>query len=115
VCGPGAQPHAVLLRAAEPLAGLDVMWARRAKARRERDLCSGPAKLAQAFGLDRAHDGLDLARNHLGIFDDGTPPPRRPLVSRRIGIPAGRGDESPWRYSVPGNPHVSAPPRSPSD
>jgi DNA-3-methyladenine glycosylase len=111
VCGPGAQPHAVLLRAAEPLEGLDLMWPRRAKARRERDLCSGPAKLTQALGLARAHDGLDLTRGPVGIFDDGTEPPRRPLVSRRIGMAPGRGDRSRWRWSVRANPHVSVPPR----
>jgi DNA-3-methyladenine glycosylase len=111
VCGPGEQPHAVLLRAGEPLDGLDVMRARRTKARRDTDLCSGPAKLTQALGLARPHDGLDLTRGAVRVLDDGTPPPRRPLVSRRIGIAVGRGDESPWRFSVPGNAHVSRPPR----
>ena len=55
-----ATPHAVLLRAAAPLAGLDVMRERRAKARRDRDLARGPGSLGQAFGFDRSFDGVDL-------------------------------------------------------
>ncbi|HEX5614199.1 MAG TPA: DNA-3-methyladenine glycosylase [Acidimicrobiia bacterium] len=111
VCGPGRQPHAVLLRGAEPLDGLATMYERRVKARRDRDLCSGPGKLAQAFGFDKRHDGVDVTRGSIRVIDDGTAPPSRPLVSRRIGIAPGRGDESLWRFSVPGSPFVSVPPR----
>jgi DNA-3-methyladenine glycosylase len=111
VCGPGTQPHAVLLRAAEPLDGLDVMRVRRAKARRDRELCSGPARLAQAFGLDRKHDGDDLVRGELRIVDDGVPPPARPGVSTRVGLAAGKGDIFPWRFYVPGDANVSGRPR----
>ncbi|HET9728100.1 MAG TPA: DNA-3-methyladenine glycosylase, partial [Acidimicrobiia bacterium] len=67
VCGPGTQAHAVLLRAAEPLDGLQLMRARRHKARRDRDLCNGPGKLGQAFGVDRALDGTSLLRGPLRI------------------------------------------------
>jgi DNA-3-methyladenine glycosylase len=100
---------AVLLRAAAPVEGVDVMWSRRAKARRERDLCSGPAKLCQAFGVTGAFDGTDLtvARGALRIVDDGVAPPGSPVVGRRIGISPGRGDELEWRYHVPGDPNVS--------
>lgn len=107
VCGPGEQAHAVLLRAAEPLRGLDVMRARRPKARRDRDLCSGPGKLGQAFGVDRTLDGTSLVRGPLRIVDDGVAPPSGAVVSRRIGLAAGKGDEFPWRFSVPGDPNVS--------
>ena len=107
VCGPGAIPHAVLLRAAAPITGLDVMRARRLAARRDRDLCSGPARLAQAFGIDRAFDGVDLVRGPLRILDDGVPPPRRPGVSTRIGLAAGKGETLPWRYTVSGDPNLS--------
>jgi DNA-3-methyladenine glycosylase len=111
VCGPGGQSHAVLLRAGAPLDGLDLMRVRRPKAKRDRDLCAGPARLAQAFGLDRAHDGLDLTRGPLRIVDDGTPPPDAPGVSTRIGLAAGKGDAFPWRFYVAGDPNVSARPR----
>lgn len=108
VCGEVGEGTAVLLRAAAPLAGLELMWtARGPAARREADLCSGPAKLCRAFGLDRSFDGADLVTGDRGvrIVDDGTPPPRRPGNSTRIGLTAGR--EHPWRWFVPGDPHVS--------
>lgn len=109
VCGPAEHPHAVLLRAAAPLTGLDVMRARRIAARRDRDLCSGPARLAQAFGIDRALDGADIVKGELRIVDDGTAPPDRPGVSTRIGLGAGRGDDLAWRYAVVGEPNLSRP------
>ena len=102
---------AVLLRAAAPVAGLDVMRARRVKARADRDLCSGPARLCQAFGLTGAHDGVDLTRGPLRIVDDGVRPPDVPVVTTRIGLRAGEGDESPWRFLVPGDPNISRGPR----
>jgi DNA-3-methyladenine glycosylase len=111
VCGPGKQPHAVLLRAAVPVEGLDLMRARREKARRDRDLLSGPARLAQAFGLDRADNGRDLVKGPVRIVDDGVPPPARPGVSTRVGLAPGKGDTFPWRYYVAGDPNVSARPR----
>ncbi len=107
VCGPGTIPHAVLLRAGSPLLGLEIMRSRRLAARRDRDLCSGPARLAQAFGIDRAFDGADLVSGTLRIVDDGTPPPRRPGVTKRIGLSAGRGEDLPWRYTVPNDPNLS--------
>ena len=107
VCGPGETPHAVLLRAAAPLAGLDVMRARRPKARRESDLCRGPGSLGQAFGFDKSFDGVDLVRGAVRIVDDGTPPPAEIGVSVRVGLGEGKGDELPLRFFVPGDAHVS--------
>lgn len=111
VCGPGEIPHAVLLRAAAPVEGLELMRTRRAKARRDSELCAGPARLATAFGLDRSWDGADLVRGSLRIVDDGMPAPKDPGVSERIGLSSGRGEEHRWRFYVPGDPHVSTRPR----
>jgi len=111
VCGPGEQPHAVLLRAAAPLAGLERMRERRGASRTDRELCSGPGKLGQAFGIDRAFDGADLVRGKLRIVDDGVAPPARPGVSRRIGLGVDKGEELLLRFYVPGNEHVSRGPR----
>ena len=114
VCGEVDEGVAVLLRAAEPLRGLDVMRRRRGRvATRDRDLCSGPAKLCQAFGLDRAFDGADLVTGDRGvtIIDDGVRPPRRPGNSVRIGLRAGA--EHPWRWYVEGSEHVSRAPARP--
>lgn len=111
VCGPGATPHAVLLRAATPLVGLEIMRRRRPKARRDADLCAGPARLATAFGLSGDYDGADLVSGPVRIVDDGVAPPKRPGISERIGLSPGRGEEHRWRYYIPGDPHVSGRPR----
>ena len=111
VCGPAEQAHAVLLRAAAPVAGLELMRARRVKAARDRDLAAGPGRLGQAFGADRSLDGTSLLRGPLRIVDDGTPPPSRPGVSTRIGLAVGKGEDLPYRFYVPGDPNISRPPR----
>jgi DNA-3-methyladenine glycosylase len=111
VSGPGAQPHAVLLRAAAPLAGVDTMRERRVAARRDRDLCSGPGRLGQAFGVNRSHDGLDLVRGEIRIVDDGVAPPAKPGVSTRVGLAPGKGEERRYRFYVAGDENVSAKPR----
>ena len=107
VCGEPGEASAVLLRALAPLRGIPVMHERRLAARRQTDLCSGPAKLCQALGLDRAFDGADLVRRDWGvaIVDDGVPPPADPGCSRRIGLSAGVEHE--WRWFVAGDPNVS--------
>ena len=109
VCDDEGQGSAVLLRAAEPLAGLEEMRVRRTAARRNRDLCRGPARLCQAFALDGTFDGADLATADRGvtIVDDGTPPPDQPVVGTRIGLSSGA--DLPWRWCVPGDPHLSKP------
>lgn len=107
VCGEEGEGTAVLLRAAEPLAGVDAMRLARPAARRDRDIASGPGKLSQAFRLNRAFDGADLVTGDLGItiVSDGTPPPAEPTVGPRIGI--SKAMELPWRWHVPGHVHVS--------
>ena len=87
------------------------MRARRPKATRDRDLTAGPGRLGQAFAINRSHDGTSLVRGPLRIVDDGTPPPAAPGVSARIGLASGKGEGEPWRFYVPGDPHVSRPPR----
>jgi DNA-3-methyladenine glycosylase len=109
VCGDEGEGVAVLLRALAPLEGIDAMRSARPAARRDVDLCSGPAKLCQALGLDGAFDGADLVEGSHGvsIVDDGTPPPVVPAVGTRIGLSAGA--ELPWRWWVPDDPNVSRP------
>ena len=111
VCGPGARAHAVLLRAAAPVTGLELMRARRVKATRDRDLTSGPGRLGQAFAADRALDGTNLRRGPLRIVDDGIPPPADPGVSARIGLGRGKGEHLPYRFYVRGDENISRPPR----
>lgn len=107
VCGEVGQGWGVLLRAMEPLAGLDVMREARRHPRRDRDLGSGPGRLAQAMGITGELNGIDLVTAAAGVtvLDDGMPPPEVPVSGPRIGI--SRAVEHPWRWHVPGNPHVS--------
>ena len=107
VCGEEGEGVAVLLRAAEPLVGLALMREARPAAKRDRDLCSGPARLCQAFGIGRAQDGVDLVTGvgGLSIIDDGVAAPEEPVVTTRVGIR--HAAEEPWRCYVPGNPNVS--------
>jgi DNA-3-methyladenine glycosylase len=110
VCGPDGEAAAVLIRALAPVAGLEEMRAARPKARTDCDLCSGPAKLCQALGIERAENGTDLLdRRGSGIRlrDDGTPPPKRPGRGKRIGIK--EATERRWRFWVDGDPNVSRP------
>ena len=98
----GGLAAAVLLRALTPLDGRDAMYsARGPTARRDRDLCSGPAKLTQALGIDGALDGADLvtADRGVAIVDDGRAPPPDPAVTTRIGLTSGA--DLPWRFHVP--------------
>ena len=107
VCGEVGEGVGVLLRALEPVSGIEAMRAARPKARRDRDLASGPGRLAQALGIDRGFDGADLVAGDRGvrIASDGMPPPAEPVAGPRIGISQGR--EHPWRWHVPGHKHVS--------
>jgi DNA-3-methyladenine glycosylase len=108
VCGAG-EGWAVLIRALEPVAGLDAMRALRGTS--DRDLCRGPARLTQAFGITGKEDGVDLVRgaSRLRITDDGHAPPRDAHVSARIGI--SKAKDFPWRWSAPDNRFVSGPAR----
>jgi DNA-3-methyladenine glycosylase len=102
---------AVLIRALEPVRGLDAMFARRPQARTVRDLCSGPGKLAQALGVTNDQHGQDLTRPPLYFADPESDWQPEVATSSRIGIT--RGTEHEWRFFVPRSPFVS--PGVPSD
>ena len=109
VCGPEGAGLAVLLRAAAPMSGLTAMRAARPAAHRDRDLCNGPAKLCQAFGITGVLDGADLlGGGSLVLAEDGVPPPRNPANGVRVGIT--RATERTWRWWIADDPHVSARP-----
>ncbi len=110
VAGETGDPVAVLIRALEPDAGIDTMFDRRRRARRATDLCSGPAKLCQALGIDLGFDGEDLtSSNVLSIASPSSRPPRATIVAApRVGIDyAEEWQNEPLRFFVAGNPHVS--------
>jgi DNA-3-methyladenine glycosylase len=100
-------PHAVLIRAVEPLVGLELMAARRGPLRAPRELTNGPGKLCRAFGIDRASYAADLTSPPLFLSDG----PRSSIArSARIGVDyAGDWAARPWRFYDPKSPHVSNP------
>jgi DNA-3-methyladenine glycosylase len=115
VCEPEGVGAAVLIRALEPLEGIEEMRARRAPSgvgtgapMRKEELCSGPGKLTQALGIELSENGVDLARGPVRIL------PReaawlepRILAGTRIGIT--KAVELPWRFCVADNRNVSRP------
>lgn len=103
VARPDGEGSAVLVRAARPLSGQDQMRIRRPKARTERDLLSGPGKLCQAMDIDKRFDGFDLLDPRSPVHLLFGHAPVAPVVSRRIGITVGKGDDFPWRYVHPGH------------
>ena len=110
VAGETGDPVAVLIRALEPDAGIDTMFERRRRARRATDLCSGPAKLCQALGIDLRLDGEDLTSSDLLCVESSSrrPPPTTIVATPRVGIAyAEEWQNEPLRFFVAGNLHVS--------
>ncbi len=107
VVEPAGVGAAVLIRALEPLAGLQAMRARRGRWLAT-DLCSGPGKLTQALGIGLWLDGTSLASGPIRL---GPPPAGLPAVSvvtaPRIGIT--KAVDLPWRFCAAGCRHVSRP------
>jgi DNA-3-methyladenine glycosylase len=105
VTGQDGRGSAVLLRAAEPLDGLDVMASNRGMDA-PRLLCSGPARLTQAFAIARADGGTDLVKDPSLFLLAGTPlAPRAIARSERVGVNV--GVERRWRYFERGSGFVS--------
>jgi len=103
VTGPAGRGEAVLVRALEPLVGLERMRARRG---RERDLCNGPARLVEALGIAPEHDGADLFAAPFALLRPRrTVPPHRVVVDRRIGL--GKGAELALRFRLRDSAFVS--------
>ncbi len=105
VCMPADVPSAVLLRAVRPIEGLEEMARRRGRDR-DVDLASGPGKLCQALGVDRAQDGEDLVRGTTVWIEAGSPvEPIDIAAGIRVGVSVGLDRE--WRFRVAGDPFVS--------
>ncbi|MCC6859981.1 MAG: DNA-3-methyladenine glycosylase [Bryobacterales bacterium] len=111
VAEPEGRPGCVLIRALEPVAGLDLMRQRRPKARRPRDLASGPGKLTQAMGITRAHNGRDVTRGELTVREPLEPGNFAVAVTPRVGIR--HCADWPLRFIVAGSPFVSPGPSAP--
>ena len=96
---------AVLVRAVEPVRGVELMRRRRGMVRRDIDLTNGPGKLCQALGITGALDGARLDRGALRILVGEPLPDADVDVTARVGIT--KAADWPLRWVVRGNPYVS--------
>lgn len=105
VAEPEGEPGCVLIRALEPVEGIELMRARRPKAASERDLASGPGKLTRALAITRAHNGADVTGGNLIVRRPAIEKPFDIAVTPRIGI--SKCADLPLRFLIKGNKFVS--------
>lgn len=105
------EPHAVLVRAVEPLTGVETMEFRRNMPASKTAISSGPGSAAKALGIDRSFNKKDLTGNEIWIEDHGIKYAPDEIVSGpRIGVAYAQEDALlPWRFYVKGNRYVSKP------
>ena len=103
-------PHAVLIRAVEPLEGIDYMLARSGKEVVDFTLTKGPGNLARSMGMSKMFSGVNLFSDVIFIEDDGLRYKKDQIkITKRIGVESAREDaELPYRFIVKGNPCVSS-------
>jgi DNA-3-methyladenine glycosylase len=115
VAAPAGCPEAVLLRALEPVAGLELMRRRRGAGIPDRNLARGPANLCQALGITGAMNGADLVSPGAFLADGALARGERIARTTRIGVDyAGAHAKKPWRFLIAESPFVSKPPRLPA-
>ena len=110
VTGKSDHGAAVLIRAVEPLIGIDKMiknrFNRNLKSEKEiYNLTSGPGKVCKAFDFDKEHSGLDLTNSDVFIIDQPRLRKNKIGISKRIGIT--KSVSLPWRFFEIGNPYLS--------
>lgn len=103
-------PHAILIRALEPLEGIDEMLIRTGKKELDYTLTRGPGNVSKALGIYTKHNGIFLSEEKLYIADDGKKYKRNEIIaSPRIGVDyAGEDAKLPYRFYVKDSPYVSA-------
>jgi DNA-3-methyladenine glycosylase len=103
-------PHAILVRALEPMEGIDYMLKRSRKPVADYTLTKGPGNLARALGISKMHTGGSLFSEEIFIEDDGLRYKKdQIIITHRIGVEyAGKDAELPYRFIVKDNPYVSA-------
>lgn len=107
VCGTDGESHAVLVRAGEVAAGHTEAARRRPAARSPKELAQGPGRLADALGITRAFDGMDLCdpRSAMRLVNGDPVQASRIMSGPRTGV--SRAHDIPWRFWISGDPTVS--------
>ncbi len=103
-------PHAILIRALEPIKGIDVMLERTGKEKLDNTLTKGPGNVSKALGISfKQHNGLSLLSKEVFIAEDDFIVKTKDIVaSPRIGVDyAGEDAKLPYRFFIKGNPFVS--------
>jgi len=102
-------PEAVLIRALEPVSGIDVMKKNR-KTDNLYNLCSGPGKLCIAMNITKEHNNVDLCGNELYLLDNSKVPEDNIISAPRINIDyAGEAKNYPWRFVIKDSKYLSVP------
>lgn len=109
VCNAANTPHAVLIRALEPLIGIDTMLIRTNKKTLDNTLTKGPGNVCKALGIHTKHTGTSLLQSHLYIVDDDNENADASIIATpRIGVDyAGEDALLPYRFIVANNKYVS--------
>jgi DNA-3-methyladenine glycosylase len=105
------EPHAVLIRAIEPLIGQEIMELRRKMPVSKSTISSGPGSAAKALGIDHSFNKKDLGGEEIWVEDHGIQYPDDAIVAGpRVGVAYAEEDAFlPWRFFVKGNKYVSKP------
>ena len=103
-------PDAVLIRAVEPLQGIDIMLSRTKKVKFDHTLTKGPGNAAKALGISKDHSGINLLRHEIFIVEDDYELNKKLIgVSKRIGVEsAGKAALLPYRFYIKANRFVSS-------
>jgi DNA-3-methyladenine glycosylase len=102
-------PHAVLVRAIEPVKGIDIMLERMQKNKLDYTVGRGPGNVSRALGISTVHTSVSLLQKELYIADDGVVVPASQIIATpRIGVDYAAEDALlPYRFFIKGNPYVS--------
>ena len=101
-------PHAVLIRAVEPILGIDTMLERRNKTKLDYTITKGPGALAQAMGISRLHNAVSLLSDTVWLAEGEDDQKFNIQSGARVGVGyAQEYAEKPWRFWVAGSPYVS--------
>jgi DNA-3-methyladenine glycosylase len=103
-------PHAVLIRAIEPVSGMEKMLSRTGRSKLDKSIGSGPGNVTRALGINTGHSGYNLQDEELFLAQDGfLLPDKNIIVTPRIGVDyAGEDAFLPYRFVIAGHPQVSA-------